>query len=224
MKITDWPEAERPREKILSQGPSFLSDAELLAILLRTGTRGLTAVDFARGLLTEFGSISGLLSAEKSQILGVKGLGTSKYAQLIATKELSLRCAHDALRKGDVLSDINAVETFLLAKMETLEREVFAVILLDNQHQLIRYKSLFFGTINSAAVYPREIVKQVLQDNAAAVILAHNHPSGVAEPSEADLAITKSIQNALALIDVRVLDHFVVGHQTTVSFAQRGLI
>lgn len=224
MKITDWPSCERPREKLLRQGAESLADAELLAVFLRTGIKGLTAVDLGRKLINRFGSIGKFLNAEKAEILIEHGMGPSKYAQLIAVLELAKRAAEEELKQKDVFTDVDEVKCYVQQQMSGLRQEVFAVLFLDSQHQLLAFRKLFFGTINAAAVYPREIVKQALADNAAAVILVHNHPSGVAEPSQADINITNQIQQALSLIDIRVLDHFIVGHANSVSFAQRGLI
>ena len=224
MKITDWPRSERPIEKVLSHGVESLADAELLAVFLRTGVKGLNAVDLGRQLISRFGSVRGFLQADKADILKHSGIGPSKYAQLTAVLELAKRSLEESLKCKDVFTDVNAVRAYIQQQMSGLKREVFALLLLDSQHQLIAFRKLFFGTINSAAVYPREIVKQALSDNAAAVILVHNHPSGIAEPSQADVCITVQIQQALSTIDIRVLDHFVVAGTTTVSFAQRGLI
>lgn len=223
MKITDWPSSERPREKLLREGAESLADAELLAVFLRTGMRGLTAVDLGRKLINRFGSLGAFLNADKKDVLAELGMGPSKYAQLAAVIELAKRSEGERLKRQDVFTDVDAVKVYIQRQMAGLKQEVFAVLFLDSQHQLLAFRKLFFGTINAAAVYPREIVKQAMADNAAAVILVHNHPSGVAEPSQADISITTQIQKALALVDIRVLDHFVVG-ATTVSFAQRGLI
>lgn len=224
MKITDWPEMERPREKLLNQGAATLSDAELLAILLRTGINGHSAVDLARQLLSHFGSLRGLLTSSEQAFCQVKGLGPAKYVQLQAVAELGQRFLQEQLPRQISFTDAKSTGEFLHAKLRDQQSEQFAMLLLDSQHQLIRYRVMFSGTVNSAAVYPRELVKQALSDNAAAVILAHNHPSGVAEPSEADKAITRRIIDAMGLVDIRVLDHLVVGDGHTVSFAERGLI
>lgn len=224
MKITDWPLDERPREKLIKFGPSALSDAELLAIFLRTGIKGTSAVDLARILLSQFGSLRGLLRASEHDFCQVKGLGQAKYVQLHANIEMSKRFLAEKLDKTDTLNSVEQTQAFLMAKLRDQPQEVFAMLLLDSQHRLIKYRPMFYGTIDSASVYPRVLVKQALEDNAAAVILAHNHPSGVAEPSQADQHITRRIIDAMALVDIKVLDHFVVGDGVAVSFAQRGLL
>ncbi|TDF36450.1 JAB domain-containing protein [Alteromonadaceae bacterium M269] len=224
MKIMDWPQQERPREKLLSKGPEQLSDAELLAIFLRTGLPGISAVDLARGLLNEFGDLRELLSSDVSRFCQGKGLGIAKFVQLQATLEMARRYYQLQLERTNAFSNVNQTVRFLMSRLRDEDREVFALLLLDSQHQLIEYKALFYGSIDSAVVYPREIVKLVLDKQAAAVILAHNHPSGVAEPSIADKQITQRIKSALELIDVTVLDHLIIGDGQSVSFAQRGLI
>jgi len=224
MSIADWPEAERPREKLLSLGASALSDAELLAIFLRIGCAGKSAVDLARELLTQYGGLRPLLEANQAEFCRGLGLGSAKYAQLQAVLEMARRHLAATLKAGDILSSPAQVRQYLSAQLRHQPREVFAVLFLDNQHRLIAYDELFFGTIDGASVYPREVVKKALARNAAAVILAHNHPSGVAEPSQADQRITERLQAALNLVDVRVLDHMVVGDEEVVSFAERGLI
>tara|TARA_R110000868_G_scaffold169291_5_gene404256 strand:+ start:2220 stop:2894 length:675 start_codon:yes stop_codon:yes gene_type:complete len=224
MKITDWPIDERPREKLLKLGPAALSDAELLAIFLRTGIKGCSAVDLARSLLNHFGNLRVLLNASETEFCQVKGLGQAKYVQLQASVEMSKRYFAQKLDKVDTLNSVEQTKAFLQAKLRDQSQEVFAILLLDSQHRLIRYRPMFYGTIDSASVYPRVLVKQALEDNAAAVILAHNHPSGVAEPSQADKQITQRIIAAMNLVDIKVLDHFVIGDGEAVSFAQRGLI
>jgi DNA repair protein RadC len=224
MKITDWPIDERPREKLLKLGSEALSDAELLAIFLRTGIQGCSAVDLARNLLSTFGSLRGLLSASQIEFCQAKGIGQAKFVQLQASIEMSKRYLAEKMDKVDALNSVEQTQTFLLSKLRDQRQEVFAMLMLDSQHRLIKYRPMFFGTIDSASVYPRVLVKQALDDNAAAVILAHNHPSGVAEPSQADQHITRRIIDAMALVDIRVLDHFVIGDGVAVSFAQRGLI
>ncbi len=224
MKIMDWPEQERPREKLLLQGASGLSDAELLAIFLRTGLPGVSAVDLARQLLTSFGDLRALLSCNETTFCKARGLGKAKYVQLQATLEMARRYYALQLERTNVFSSVEETSLFLTSQLRDEEREVFALLLLNSQHQLIEYKPLFYGSIDSAPVYPRDILKLVLDKQAAAVILAHNHPSGVAEPSQADKQITQRIKSALALIDVQVLDHLIVGDGRTTSFAQRGLI
>ncbi|UCE89802.1 MAG: DNA repair protein RadC [Pseudomonadota bacterium] len=224
MAITDWPAAERPREKLLDKGATSLSDAELLAIFLRTGTRGRTAVDVAREALTEFGGLRALLGAPHGQFCAHRGLGTAKYAQLQAALEMARRHLAESLARGEALTDPGATRAFLTAQLRDHTYEVFACVFLDNRHQVIRFEQLFRGTINGTSVYPREVVARALQLNAAAVIFAHNHPSGVAEPSQADRQLTERLKSALGLVDIRVLDHFVIGDGEALSFAERGLL
>ncbi len=224
MSIKHWPEQERPREKLIHQGASALTDAELLAIFLRTGTQGISAVELARQVLTQFGGLRSLLSASREEFCKGFGLGDAKYTQLQAVLEMSKRHLKEQLVRETVFTDAEHVRSYLSSQLRHSQREVFAVLFLDTQHRLIRYQELFFGTIDAAAVYPREVVKAALQNNAAAVILAHNHPSGVAEPSHADISITAKIKDALMLIDVRLLDHFIVGDANPVSLAERGLV
>ncbi|MEZ5448090.1 MAG: DNA repair protein RadC [Thiolinea sp.] len=223
MPIKNWPADERPREKLLIRGAQSLSDAELLAIFLRTGTRGKTAVDLARELLHEFGSLRALFEADESGFCAANGLGQAKFVQLQAVLEMSRRYLRERLQRGDALSDPDAVRVFLTSKLRDRQAEVFACLFLDNRHRVLHFDELFYGTIDGASVHPREVVRRALKHNAAAVILAHNHPSGVAEPSQADERITQRLRDALALIDVRVLDHFIIGDQV-VSFAERGLL
>ncbi|WP_078922890.1 RadC family protein [Thiothrix eikelboomii] len=223
MPIKNWPADERPREKLLLRGAQALSDAELLAIFLRTGTRGKTAVDLARELLHEFGSLRALFEADEAHFCQANGLGQAKYVQLQAVLAMSSRYLQERLARGVALSDPDSVRFYLSTRLRNKPAEVFACLFLDNRHHVIQYEELFHGTIDSATIYPREVVRNALKHNAAAVIFAHNHPSGNAEPSQADEQITQKLQKALALIDVRVLDHFVVGEQV-VSFAERGLL
>jgi DNA repair protein RadC len=222
MGIAQWPPQERPREKLLAQGPQSLSDSELLAIFLRTGIAGTSAIEMARQLLSEFGNIRQLLDAGPDKFSTIKGMGPAKYVQFQAALEVGRRYLNQQLQRGLALNSPNAVKQYLRAQLCALSYEVFGCLLLDNQHRLIGYKELFRGTIDGASVYPREVVRQVLDSNAAAVILAHNHPSGLAEPSQADRLITDRLVKALGLIDVRVLDHMVVGDPEVVSFAERG--
>jgi DNA repair protein RadC len=224
MPISDWPIAERPRERLLAQGPERLSDAELVAVCLRTGMAGKSAVDLARELIGCFGGLSGLLAAEREAFLEVKGLGNAKAAQLIAVLELARRCLGERLRAGDALTSPGAVRDYLRLALAQREHEVFVVLLLDAQHRVLAVEELFRGTLTQTSVYAREIVKAALKANAAAVIFAHNHPSGVAQPSQADELLTRNLKQALALVDVKVLDHFIVAGQQTLSFAERGLI
>jgi len=224
MAITDWPKEERPREKLLQRGAEALSDAELLAIFLRTGVPGKTAVDLARDLLSRFGSLRALLNADIKQFCEGEGLGEAKFAQLQATVEMARRHFSEILQRGSVLENPEHTINFLSSRLRDYSFEVFSCLYLDNRHRVIQFEELFRGTINGASVHPREVVKKALEHNAAAVIFAHNHPSGVAEPSAADQQITKQLTDALALVDVRVLDHVVVGDAASVSFAERGLM
>lgn len=226
MAISDWPEDERPRERLLRDGAQALSDAELLAIFLRVGVKGKSAVDLARDLLVSCGgSLSRLASASIADLQRIAGMGPAKAAQLKATLELSRRALLEEMASRDVLSSPREVRDYLRLKLATLPYEVFMVLLLDAQHRLIRSEEVFRGTLTQTSVYPREIVKLALGHNAAALILAHNHPSGVAEPSRADEQLTQSLRQALALVDVKVLDHFIVaGNAAPLSFAERGLL
>ena len=224
MAITDWPADERPREKLLQRGAASLSDAELLAIFLRTGVSGKTAVDLARELLSEFGGLRALLEADGSTFCRGLGLGEAKYAQLQATLEIARRHLLEGLKRGDPLTSPDATRDYLRARLRGYPHEVFACMFLDNRHRVIEVEELFRGTIDGASVHPREVVRRALAHNAAAVIFAHNHPSGVAEPSAADERITQRLKGALALVDVRVLDHLVVGDGPIVSLAERGLL
>jgi len=224
MAITDWPAAERPREKLLQRGPQALSDAELLAIFLRTGLPGKTAVDLARELLHEFGGLRPLLEADQQSFCARPGLGTGKYAQLQAVLEMAHRHMGESLLRGDALTDPGATRSYLAARLRDHPYEVFAALFLDNRHRVIAFEELFRGTINGASVHPREVVRRCLTLNAAALIVAHNHPSGVAEPSAADRTLTDRLRETLAQIDVRLLDHVIVGDGSTVSLAEQGLI
>jgi DNA repair protein RadC len=224
MAITDWPVAERPREKLLARGPQSLSDAELLAIFLRTGCAGKSAVDLARDLVARFGGLRPLLEATQEEFCQAAGLGLAKYSQLQAVMEMARRHLSESLQRGDLLNSAETARQYVRAQLRHRRQEVFAVLFLDNQHRLLAFKELFYGTIDGASVYPREVVKEALAQNAAAVIIAHNHPSGVAEPSQADLRLTERLQSALELVDVRLLDHFVVGDAEVISFAQHGLL
>lgn len=224
MAITDWPEDERPREKLLAQGAAALSDAELLAIFLRVGVAGMSAVDLARHLLTEFGSLNGIFAAERAVLTAVNGMGDSKFAQLQAVFEMSRRALQEQLRERDALASPQAVRDYLRLRLGGLQREVFLTLFLDAQNRVLAVDELFSGTLTQTAVYPREVVKRALHHNAAAAIFAHNHPSGLAEPSRADELLTKALKEALALVEVRVLDHFVVAGNTALSFAERGLL
>lgn len=222
--ISKWPEHEKPREKLILRGPNALADSELLAIFLRTGTRGKTAVDLARELIAEYGSLRAILEADINQFCQGLGLGKAKYAQLQAVLEMGRRHLYETLQRGDVLSNPDDARDYLVARLRNYPQEVFACLFLDNRHRVISFDELFHGTIDGASVHPREVVRRALRHNAAAVILAHNHPSGVAEPSSADDAITRRLRDALALIDIRVIDHLIVGDGHTVSYAERGLL
>ncbi|MCX8048458.1 MAG: DNA repair protein RadC [Methylohalobius sp.] len=224
MAIRDWPKAERPREKLLARGPQALSDAELLAIFLRTGVKGKTAVDLARDLLSQFGSLRALLEADATRFIQCKGLGTAKYVLLQAALEMARRHLRETLERGETITSPQATCAFLKRHLRDYPYEVFAALFLDTRHRLIRYEELFRGTVDGASVYPREVAKRALDLRAAAVIFAHNHPSGVAEPSACDRALTARLREALALFDIRVLDHIVVGDSETYSFAEHGLL
>jgi DNA repair protein RadC len=224
MSITDWPELERPREKLLALGPASLSDAELLAIFLRTGARGKSAVDLARELLTRFGGLSALFSAKRSEVGSLSGLGAAKYAQLQAVLEMARRALGEKLRHADALGSPAAVRDYLRLTLSGRDHEVFICVLLDAQNRVVACEELFRGTLTQTSVYPREVVKCALARNAAAVIFAHNHPSGAAEPSHADQVLTQTLKQALALVDIKVLDHFIVAGSGALSFAERGLI
>jgi DNA repair protein RadC len=224
IKITDMPLEDRPREKLLQRGASTLTNVELLAIFLRTGVPGKTALDLAQDLLEYFGDLRSLLSADKKQFCQAKGLGDAKYVQLKACVEMSRRYLQECLERGNVLSNPDDTRNFLISELGGRNYEVFACLFLDNKHRVIRFEELFYGTIDGASVYPREIVKRALLHNAAAIILAHNHPSGIAAPSEADISVTSKLKEALKLIDIRILDHFVVGDGYCVSLAERGLL
>jgi len=224
MAIHNWPVAERPRERLLALGPRQLSDAELLAVFLRTGVSGCSALDLARLLLSDFGSLTAMLSSEPARLQKARGMGSAKTAQLLAALELARRSLAESLATRDALSSPRAVGDYLRLTLAGRDHEVFVAILLDAQHRVIACEELFRGTLTQTSVYPREVVKCALRHNAAAVILAHNHPSGVAEPSQADELLTRSLRSALALVDVQVLDHFVVASDRTTSFAERGLL
>lgn len=224
MSIKDWPADERPREKLLQRGASALTDAELLAIFLRVGTQGKTAVDMARELLSEFGSLQALLAAEHERFCQSHGLGDAKYAQLQAVMEMAKRHFAESLQRGNALTSPEITRAYLMAQLRGYSYEVFACLFLDNQHRVIQWEELFRGTIDGASVYPREVAKRALFHHAAAVIFAHNHPSGVNEPSQADRQITDKLKQALGLFDIRVLDHFIVGDGQPYSFAEHGLI
>jgi DNA repair protein RadC len=221
MGIAGWPLMERPREKLLAKGASALSDAELLAVLLRTGLRGKSAVDLGRDLLARFKDLAGLLA---SDLKDVKGIGPAKRAQLEAAVEIARRSLEAPLREKAALTSPGAVRDYLRLALGRREHEVFVCIWLDAQHRVIEMDEPFRGTLTQTSVYPREIVKAALARNAAAVIFAHNHPSGAAQPSQADELLTRNLKEALALVDVKVLDHFIVAGAQAISFAERGLV
>ena len=223
MAISDWPVEERPRERLLASGAGALSDAELLAVLLRTGVRGKSAVQLARELLDQFGSITRLLE-EGPALTRVKGLGAAKSAQFAAAIELARRSTKEELKSGAALTSPGAVRDYLRLAIGSRPHEVFVCIWLDAQHRVIRFEEPFRGTLTQTSVYPREVVKAALACNAAAVIFAHNHPSGVAQPSQADELLTRNLKEALALVDVKVLDHFIIAGHQAISFAERGLL
>ena len=224
MTIADWPVDDRPREKLLAKGPAALSDAELLAIFLRIGVSGRSAVDLARDLLNEFGSLSALCAASEQELCRLPGVGRAKFAQLQAVVEMARRALREKLSTGNALNSPSAVRDYLRLKMQSLPHEVFVAMFLDAQNRVIETEELFRGTLTQTSVYPREVVKRALHHNAGALILAHNHPSGVAEPSHADETLTQALKQALALVDIRVLDHFIVAGSSVLSFAERGLL
>ncbi len=225
MAITDWPADERPRERLLARGAGALSDAELLAIFLRVGIRGKSAVDLARELLSHFGGLNPLFAASNTEFIAFPGMGSAKYAQLQAVVEMARRSLHEDLHDRDLMGSPQAVRDWLRLKLGTLPYECFFVMLLNAQNRLLHAEELFRGTLDQTSVYPREVVKLALAKNAAAVILAHNHPSGCCEPSRADEVLTTTLKESLALVDIRVLDHFIVaGQHKPLSFAEQGLL
>lgn len=222
MSIRDWPAAERPREKLLELGSASLSDAELLAIFLRTGVAGHSAVDLARLLLAKFGSLRALLEADQPVFIRHLGLGPAKFAQLQAVLEMARRHLAERLRRDSVLESPKAVRDYLKALLRHEPHEVFGCLFLDSKHRALAFEALFHGSIDNASVYPRQVVKRALAHNAAALILCHNHPSGIAEPSQADKVLTRRLKEALELVDVRVLDHFIVGEGEPLSMLEHG--
>jgi DNA repair protein RadC len=224
MGIKDWPEGDRPREKLLGRGPSSLSDTELLAIFLRTGVAGRSAIDLARDLIGRFGSLAEIAGASVDEFAAIKGLGPAKFVQFQAAIEMSRRALLREMKVGVSLTSPVAVRNYLALLLQSRPVEVFAAIFLDAQNRAIAAEELFSGTLTQTSVYPREVVKRALALNAAAVIFAHNHPSGVAEPSRADEVLTQALKQALATVDIRVLDHFIVGDGKPMSFAERGLL
>ncbi|AKS40507.1 RadC family protein [Wenzhouxiangella marina] len=224
MRIADWPQTERPRERLLEHGASALSEAELLAILLRTGHRGRSALDLARQLLGHFGGLRQLLDCDQDALCQQPGMGPAKFAQLHAAVELARRHLREHLCRGTALTSPQATREYLRAALRDRPHEVFCSLMMDTRHRVIAFEELFTGTIDAAHVHPRVVVERALARRAAALIVAHNHPSGVAEPSQADLAITRRLRDALALVDIRLLDHFIVGDREVVSLAERGLV
>ena len=224
MTISQWPEQERPREKLLHRGAGALSPAELLAIFIRSGVPGKTAVDVARDLMDRYGGLRELLAASPEELCETPGLGEAKYVQLQAGLELGKRFLEEKLKREIVLGSTRDTRDYLQAQLRDRKNEVFCILFLDNRHRVLVFEELFQGTLNGTAVYPREVVMRALKHNAAAVILVHNHPSGVAEPSRADELLTTRLKEALSLVDIRLLDHLVVGDGETVSFSERGLI
>ena len=224
MTIIEWPRSERPQEKLLAAGADRLSDSELLALLLYNGSRGKPATVIARELLSTFGGLAALFAADQQTQGRQAGLGPTKVARLQAVRELVQRVLFEKVQASDPLTSSAATRRYLLARFRQSEHEIFSTLFLNNQHHVVKFEELFRGTIDGAAVYPREVVKRCLFHNAAAVIFAHNHPSGLAEPSSADIAITKRLQAALATIDVRVLDHLIIGANEVVSLAERSQI
>jgi len=224
MSIREWPMSERPREKLLEQGAANLGDAELLAIILRTGSRGLSAVEMARQLLTDFGGLRALLNATPAEACRAHGLGNAKFSMLLAAVELAKRHMQEAVVREGALTSPELTRDYLHAHLRDRRREVFCCLFLDTRHRLIACEDLFHGTIDSANVHPRIIVEQALRLNASAIIAAHNHPSGIAEPSPADLLLTQKLKDALALVDIRLLDHFIVGDGPPLSLAERGVL
>jgi len=222
MSITDWPKEERPREKLLQRGAAALSDAELLAIFLRTGVIGKSAVDLARELLLRFGNLTQLFAASEAEFCEVHGMGQAKFVQFQAVLEMSRRALKEQMASGDALNSPQAVRSFLQLLLRSRQQEVFVVIFLDAQHRVLASEEMFHGTLTQTSVYPREIIKRALFHNAAAVIFAHNHPSGVSEPSQSDQLLTNALKQSLALIDIRVLDHFIVAASECLSFAETG--
>jgi len=224
MSITSWPKDERPRERLINQGARALSDAELLAIFLRVGVAGKSAVDLARELVDRFGSLAGLFAADRAALCAVKGMGEAKFVQLQAVLEMARRALDEQMRQTDALNSPQAVRDYLRLTLARLPHEVFVAVFLTAQNRVIAVEEMFRGTLTQTSVYPREIVKRALAHNAASVILAHNHPSGEASPSSADRSLTRTLADALSMIDVRVLDHFIVAPGASLSFAEQGML
>jgi DNA repair protein RadC len=224
MRIADWPEDERPRERFLKHGANALSEAELLAIFLRTGIAGANAVELGRQLLARFGNLQRLFAAPLSEVASVRGLGPAKYVQLQAVIEMARRALEEDIRERDAMSSPQTVREFLRVTLGGKAHEIFMAMFLDAQNRLLGSEELFRGTLTQTSVYPREVVKTALRYNAAGVIFAHNHPSGVAEPSRADELLTQTLKQALSLVEIKTLDHFIVAGSRTLSFAERGLL
>ncbi len=224
MPIKDWPQEDRPREKLLHKGEKALTDAELVAIFLNSGTKGKTAVDIAKELLTEFGSLKKLLRSSAQTLMNQKGLGKVRYILLKAAVELGRRYLNEQISARTVLNNSRVTQRFLSDHMRENSNEVFACLFMDNHLRLICFEELFHGTINEANIYPREIVRRALAHNAAKIILAHNHPSGKAVPSTADKDVTVLIKQALGLVDIEVVDHIIIGNPGIFSFAEAGLV
>jgi DNA repair protein RadC len=224
MGIADWPEDERPRERLLKLGAAALSEAELLAIFLRTGISGKSAVELGRDLLARFGSLHRLFAAPLEDVAAVRGLGPAKYVQLQAVVEMARRALAEQIQDRDAMSSPQAVRDYLRLSLGARPHEVFVAMFLDAQNRLLGCEELFRGTLTQTSVYPREVVKTALRYNAAGVIFAHNHPSGVAEPSRADELLTQTLKQALSLVEIKTLDHFIVAGTKTISFAERGLL
>jgi DNA repair protein RadC len=224
MHIRDWPSAERPREKLLARGAVVLSDAELLAIFLGSGLRGMDAVATARQLLADYGPLRSLLERSPTELAKLRGLGPARACQLSATLELCNRYLAAGLERGDALTDPQAAGRYFAQRLRAHPNEIFAALFLDTRHRALAFEELFRGTVDGAEVHPREVVRRALAHNAAAIIVGHNHPSGSSEPSAADRAVTGQLKQALALVDVRLLDHFVIGDGAPVSLAARGWV
>lgn len=224
MPINHWPTHERPRERLVHQGAEVLSDAELLAILIRHGGKGHSAVDIARGLLNKFNGLRGILTADLHIFCAQASLGPAKYCQLQAAAELGRRCLRESMHHRRTIHHSKDAEDFIIANLRDYQQEVFAALFLDTKHRVIHFEHLFYGTINMTSIYPREVVKRALFHNAAAMIVAHNHPSGIAEPSSADRNLTLWLKKALALVDVTLIDHLIIGDIKAVSLAERGIL
>ena len=222
MAIADWPDSERPRGKLKNSGAHSLSDAELLAVFLRTGVRGSNAVELAIDLIKGFGSLRGILRASRDEFCALPGLGDSKYAELQAANELVQRCLKESLLREDAFTNSLMTREYVKSRLIDRGREIFLCLFLDSQNRLIAQEELFLGTIDGASVHPREVIKRALYHNAAAIIFAHNHPSGVSEPSQADISITQRLKNLLSEVDIRTLDHLIVGDGEVKSLAEQG--